>query len=181
MDAFIVIIASVLLTGEQLLALPLQDHQTGLQLLSKISSGDEELHSNMGNDFDVFSSPVINIFTMNEEKTCFPPVFNNIFIDMGCKSIMFDDFQENRIPQVLSQIKCVSSLPSFRYRSKRVRTTCEEVRYSMPVLYRNGTGDANVFQYTSTIDSVSVACIKSRKTSRIVEKMSPDLVIENVE
>lgn len=94
--------------------------------------------------------------------------------------IIYDDIQENGLPQLLPQIKCVSSIQSLKYKSKRIRTFCEEVRYSLPV-YRNSADDGNVLQYKANVFSVSVACFRSRKPSPIMQKMSSTLMIGNIE
>ena len=179
----VVVIAFMVFYGEQLLALPFQTlhGERTVQNPGELSSSAEQMQWIMDDGFDL-SSSVVNVSTINDDQACIPPVIDTGFIDMGCKSkIVYDDFQENRLPQMIPQIKCVSSLPALRYRSRHARIVCKEVTYSLPVIYRTETKDDSVLQYKSSIDNISVACIRSRQTSWLLEKMSPNVEIANID
>ena len=181
MVSFILISGFLIFHFNKFVALPLENsygERTEL-VLSDTYSNSEQLKWPR----DKSLPALVNVSTINDYEACIPPVLISAFIDVGCKSmVMYDNFQEDRILQLIPEIKCVSSLPPLRYRTRRIGIVCEEVKYNLPVLYRNGTDSDTELQYKFTIDSVSVACIRSQiPSTMIVEKMSPALILEDVE
>lgn len=160
-----VIIAFIILHSKQLFALPVANslEESSTYLFHSVPS-------------------VANVSTINQDKACIPPILIENFIDMGCKSkITYDDFQENRIPQLIPQIKCVSNIPTLIYRSKHIGVACEEVKYNMSVIYAIETDNAHDMGYRSSFDSISVACIRSKHPSLVMERISSHLILESIE
>lgn len=118
--------------------------------------------------------------TNNDSQICFPPVTTVAGIVHGCFSKIEYDFQIDRIPQVLPQIRCRSLLPSWTIYKRHMRMTCEEVKYLIPVMYLTGQ-HGQTSQFESIFNNVSVGCIKSVAAfpqSLVLEKKSKSLVLE---
>lgn len=161
MMAFFIVFSIIFFCNEQLFAFPLRSRrrENTADINSDSSASEQQFRWTLNSRLDRLSL-LLNISSINNEKTCTPRVLNNIITDMGCKYKIIHDFQDNRIPQLLPQVKCISSLLVLA--SRRNAVICEEVKYNLPVLYHSGTGDSSISQCISSIETLSISCIRSR-------------------
>lgn len=119
-------------------------------------------------------SPLVNISIVKDHGTCAPPDSRIISTDMGCTSeTYYGDVQKDRIPQFIPHVRCVSRFPSFKYRTGTFYT-CETVRHNVIVilLYHRST-ENGISHYKLTLNSVSVACIRSIARSSSTTERTP--------
>ncbi|GBN53248.1 hypothetical protein AVEN_141559-1 [Araneus ventricosus] len=79
-------------------------------------------------------------------------------------------YDENRLPQVMSTVRCLQTIETY---SKKIRhgrrTQCEEVRLQVPVLRKNSCVEGQE-NYSLVWETASVACIRTVRASRLRSK-----------
>ncbi|KAF8783219.1 hypothetical protein HNY73_013413 [Argiope bruennichi] len=89
---------------------------------------------------------------------------------LDCPFELEKKYDENRLPQVISSIKCqqMREKGSKNIRHRR-HTQCEEVKLQVPVLRKNSCVEGRE-NYSLVWETASVACIRTVRSSRIRSK-----------
>lgn len=97
-----------------------------------------------------------------------------------CQYVVKDIFDPNRLPQVIPTVTCLQKeghISPEKFRSHG-HTKCEEVKLQLPVL-RKFSGVEGRGNYTVEFETVSVACLRtvrrSRIRSRTVHRIFPEV------
>lgn len=88
---------------------------------------------------------------------------------------VYDDYNIDRIPQLLPQIKCKSRVPSTDILNNRIGFECEEVEHFIPVMFQIN----KTMNFKWRFSSISTGCIKV-KTPILMEERKADSVISAI-